>query len=204
MIARRILPLLLALLMLPAMAGCKQEYGKVMQGRVVEFDKDKKQVTFVTEIAHDWKNPRYKGLPPVTMTLPVDPMEMGPEPKAGGRIELDVAGNKFIIYDKATQAFKDVSFTLVDTLKGVEGDHPLLTDAATGQPKKFPLVDKEKKTITVYSKRQKVLTTVQVADEYLSLPVSTWDAGDEVRIYYLEEGKAQRFMNMSKTDIFKK
>jgi hypothetical protein len=201
--ARRILPLLLALLALPALFGCK-EYGKVMQGRVVEYNKEKKQVVFVTEVAHDWKNPRYKGLPPVTMTLPADPLEMGPEPKAGGRIELDVPGNRFIIFDKATQNFKDVPFTLVDSLKNVEGEHPLLMDSATGQPKKFPLVDKEKKTITVYSKRQKVLTTVQVADEFLSLPVSTWDAGDEVRIYYLEEGKAQRFMNMSKTDIFKK
>lgn len=203
MIARRILPLLVALLVLPALFGCK-EYGKVMQGRVVEFDKEKQQVTFITEVAHDWKNPRYKGLPPVTMTMPTDPMEMGPEPKAGGRIELDMSSSRFIVYDKATQGFKDVPFTLVDSLKGVEGDHPLLVDAASGQPKKFPVVDKEKKTITVYSKRQKVLTTVQVADEFLSLPVSTWDAGDEVRIYYLEEGKAQRFMNMSKTDIYKK
>lgn len=204
MIGRRFLPILLALLLLPALAGCKQEYGKVIQGRVVEFDKDKRQITFVTEIAHDWRNPRYKGLPPVSMTLPTDPAEMGPEPKAGGRIELDMAGNKFIIYDKAAQGFKDVPFTLVDSLKGVESDHPLLMDAATGKPKKFPVVDKEKKTITVYSKRQKLLTVAQVADEYLSLPASTWDAGDEVRIYYLEEGKAQRFMNMSKTDIFKK
>lgn len=204
MIGRRYLPILLALLLLPALAGCKQEYGKVIQGRVVEFDKGKRQITFVTEIAHDWKNPRYKGLPPVTMTLPVDPAEMGPEPKAGGRIELDLAGNKFIIYDKATQGFKDVPFTLVDSLKGVEGEHPLLMDAASGQPKKFPVVDKEKKTITVYSKRQKLLTVAQVADEYLALPVSTWDAGDEIRGYYLEEGKIQRFMNMSKTDIFKK
>jgi hypothetical protein len=204
MIGRRFLPILLALLLLPALAGCKQEYGKVIQGRVVEFDKDKRQITFVTEVAHDWKNPRYKGLPPVSMTLPADPAEMGPEPKAGGRIELDLAGNKFIIYDKATQAFKDVPFTLVDSLKGVEGEHPLLMDAASGQPKKFPVVDKEKKTITVYSKRQKLLTVAQVADEYLALPVSTWDAGDEIRAYYLVEGKIQRFMNMTKTDIFKK
>ena len=203
MTARRILPILLALLVLPALVGC-QEYGKVMQGRVVEYDKDKKQVVFITEVAHDWKNPRYKGLPPVTMAMPTDPMEMGPEPKAGGRIELDMQGSKFIIYDKATLGFKDVPFTLVDSLKNVEGEHPLLVDSATGQAKKFPVVDKEKKTITVYSKRLKVLTTVQVADEFISLPVSTWDAGDEVRIYYVQDGKAQRFMNMSKTDIFKK
>jgi len=203
MSARRILPVLLGLFLLPALVGC-QEYGKVLQGRVVEYDKGKRQITFITEVSHDWKNPRYKGLPPVTMTLPTDPEEMGPEPKAGGRIELDVPGSKFIIYDKASQGFKDVPFTLVDSLKNVEGDHPLLMDAASGQPKKFPVVDKEKKTITVYSKRQKLLTVAQVADEYLNLPVSTWDAGDEIRAYYLQEGKIQRFMNMSKTDIFKK
>jgi hypothetical protein len=89
-------------------------------------------------------------------------------------------------------------------LKDVEGDHPLLMDPVSGKPKKFPVVDKEKKTITVYSKRQKLLTVAQVADEYLGLPASTWDAGDEVRVYYLEQGKIQRFMNMSKTDIYKR
>ena len=41
-------------------------------------------------------------------------------------------------------------------------------------------------------------------DEYIGLPEATWDAGDEVRIYYKEEGKSLRFMNVSQTDIFKK
>ena len=35
-------------------------------------------------------------------------------------------------------------------------------------------------------------------------PDETWDAGDEARVYYKEEGKALRFMNISKTNIFKK
>ena len=72
------------------------------------------------------------------------------------------------------------------------------------KPKKFPVVDREKKTITVYSKRQQILTTLTLPEEYFALPDYTWDAGDEVRIYYKEEGKAQRFMNITKTDIFKK
>ena len=59
------------------------------------------------------------------------------------------------------------------------------------------MVDKDKKTITIYSGRQKILETISVPEEYLSLPPSTWDAGDEVRIYYKEEGKALRFMNIS-------
>ena len=42
--------------------------------------------------------------------------------------------------------------------------------------------------------------------EYLELPPSTWEAGDECRIYYKENAKHQalRFMNVSKTNIFKK
>jgi hypothetical protein len=48
------------------------------------------------------------------------------------------------------------------------------------------------------------LTTFSVPDEYFALPVGAWDAGDEVRIYYKEAGKARRLMNITKTDIFKK
>ncbi len=72
------------------------------------------------------------------------------------------------------------------------------------QGKSFPVIDKGKKTITIYSGRQKILETISVPEEYLDLPPSTWDAGDEVRIYYKQEGKALRFMNISRTDIFKK
>jgi len=36
------------------------------------------------------------------------------------------------------------------------------------------------------------------------MPADTWDSGDDIRIYYKEEGKASRLMNVSKTDIFKK
>jgi hypothetical protein len=49
-----------------------------------------------------------------------------------------------------------------------------------------------------------MLTTFTVPDRYFALPEKTWDAGDEVRVYYKEEGKALRFMNVSRTDIFKK
>ena len=49
-----------------------------------------------------------------------------------------------------------------------------------------------------------MLVTFSVPEEYMSWPDSTWDAGDEVRVYYKEDGKSLRFMNISKTDIFKK
>jgi hypothetical protein len=77
-------------------------------------------------------------------------------------------------------------------------DDPLVKD------KKLPAVDKDKKTITIYSGRQKLYVVVQVGDEFMKYPDAEWDAGDEVRIYYKEDGKALRFMNISKTDIFKK
>ena len=36
------------------------------------------------------------------------------------------------------------------------------------------------------------------------MPDRTWEAGDEIRIYSKEKGKAVRLMNISKTDIYRK
>jgi hypothetical protein len=58
--------------------------------------------------------------------------------------------------------------------------------------------------VTIYSGRQKLYAVIALPEEYMDRPASTWDAGDEVRIYYKEPGKALRLMNVSKTDIFKK
>jgi hypothetical protein len=87
---------------------------------------------------------------------------------------------------------------MIDNKEGIERDNALVKD------KKFPAVDREKKTISIYSARQKTLTVLSVPDEYYALPDKTWDAGDEVRVYYKQDGVALRFMNISKTDIFKK
>ena len=185
-----ILPLILAY-------GCG-ELGKVDQGRVIEFDKAKGTVTLIRDIKGDSKNPDYSHLPPVVYQIPKDPAEMGPEPKAGLRMKLDTQAKQIIIFDPASQNFKKIDYTLIDQKEAVEGENPLVKD------KKFPLVDKEKKAITVYSKRQNLLTTFSVPDEYFALPAGAWDAGDEVRIYYKETGKARRLMNISKTNIYKK
>ncbi len=66
------------------------------------------------------------------------------------------------------------------------------------------MVDREKKTITIYSGRQKTYTVFSLPDEYFAYPDSTWDAGDEVRVYNKEAGKSLRLMNISKTDIFRR
>jgi hypothetical protein len=130
-------------------------------------------------------------------------MEMGPEPKPGGRMKLDTAKKHIIIFDPTVQNFKTIEYMLVEQKDNVEKEDPLVYDKAEKKAKKFPAVNKDKKTISIYSGRQKILVTFSLPDEYFNLPDSTWDAGDEVRIYYKEEGKAQRCMNISKTDIFR-
>jgi len=188
---------LLVSLPLVFLFGCTEE-GKVDQGRVVAFDKDKQLVTIIRDKKMDTLNPEYSFLPPLVYALPQDPAETGPLPKAGGRMKLDATKNQITIFDSKTQNFKIIDFKPVEKKEGVERQDPLL------EGKKFPLVDKQNKTITIYSSRQKILETISIPEEYFALPESTWDAGDEVRIYYKQDGKAFRFMNISQTDIFKK
>lgn len=197
--------LLTVLLILPLalMVGCG-EYGKVDQGRVIGFDKDKKTVTLIQDMKAEPQNPDYSNLPPHTYSLPTDPHEMGADPKVGMRMKLDSKNKQIVIFDQASQNFKTISYTLINHKENVTYEDPLVYDAAAGKAKKFPAIDRDKKTISIYSARQKLFETFSLPDEYFSLPDETWDAGDEVRIYYLEPGKAARFMNISKTDIFKK
>jgi hypothetical protein len=176
--------------------GCGEQ-GKVDQGRVIAFDKAKETVTFIIDVKHDTANPDYSGAP-VTFALPKVPSERGEDPKAGLRMKLDTKTREITIYDAATKSMKKITYTLIDQKENVAKSSPLVAD------KKFPIVDQGKKAITIYSGRQKILTTFSVPDEYLSLPENTWEAGDEVRVYYKEPGKALRFMNITRTDIFKK
>ncbi|MBM4146504.1 MAG: DUF4881 domain-containing protein [Nitrospira sp.] len=195
--------IVLIILPLALVLGCG-ELGKVDQGRVIEYDKEKNTVTMIQDKKADPGKPDYNTLPPHTYSLPSDPMEMGPEPKAGYRMKLDTKNNQIVIFDPATQGFLTIDYKLVDQKENVDAKDPLVYDKAADKSKKFPVIDKEKKTITVYSKRQKIYTVFSPPDEYFARPDKTWDAGDEVRLYYKEEGKARRFMNISKTDIFKK
>jgi hypothetical protein len=176
--------------------GCG-DLGKVDQGRVIAFDKDKATVTFINDVKHDPANPDYSGAP-MTFALPKEPADRGEDPKAGKRMKLDAKTREIVIYDTGTQSTKKITYTLIDQKEKVGKDDPLVKD------KKFPLVEKDKKAITIYSGRQKLLTTFSLPEEYFALPDDTWEAGDEVRVYYKEPGKALRFMNITRTDIFKK
>ena len=195
--------MMIMVLPLVLVVGCG-EYGKVDQGRVIKFDKEKGTVTLIQDIKAEPSAPDYSNLPPHTYELPKDPHEMGPDPKAGARMKLDTKNRQIVIFDNASQNFKTLDYTLIDQKENVAKEDPLVFDKTEGKAKKFPLVDRDKKTITVYSGRQKILTTFSLPDEYFSLPDNTWEAGEEVRIYYKEAGKARRFMNVSKTDIYKK
>jgi len=176
--------------------GCGEQ-GKVDQGRVIAFDKDKETVTLINDVKHDAANPDYSGAP-VTFALPKDPAERGEDPKPGLRMKLDTKTREIVIYDMLTKGMAKITYTLIDQKENVGKNSPLVVD------KKFPIVDKDKKAITVYSGRQKLLVTFSVPEEFFALPDNTWEAGDEVRIYYKEPGKAARFMNITRTDIFKK
>ena len=200
---RKKISLFTILTVLSSVLACG-ELGKVDQGRVIAFDREKGTVTIIRDKESDPKNPDYSYLPPITYELPKDPKEMGPEPKVGKRMKLDNKKNQIIIFDTATQNFKTIAYKLIEERENVGKEDPLIYDKQADKPKNFPVIDRGKKTITVYSKRQKILTTFSLPDEYFALPDNTWDTGDEVRIYYKEEGKARRFMNVSKTDIFKK
>lgn len=198
----RLIIAMLLILPLGFLAGC--EYGKVDQGRVVKLDKEKGTVTLIRDAANDSQNPDYTHLPAITYTLPKDPAEMGPEPKVGLRMKLDTKKHEITIFDPVSQKFQTIAYTLIDQKENVGRRDPAVYDEAQGKMKKFPAINKEKKTITIYSDRQHILTTFSLPDEAFGRPETTWDAGDEARIYYKEEGKAIRFMNVSKTDIYKK
>jgi hypothetical protein len=186
-----------ALLPLALVLGCG-ELGKVDQGRVIAYDKAKGIVTLIQDKKAEPGKPDYNTLPPHTYLQPQDPDEMGQEPKAGLRMKLDMDKKVITIYDPESKGFKDITFDIVEQKMGVGKEDPLVAG------KKLPAVDKEKKTLTIYSGRQKLYAVITLPEEYIDRPASTWDAGDEVRIYYKEPGKALRLMNISKTDIFKK
>jgi hypothetical protein len=190
---------LLVTLSLLFLVGCGQEFGKVNQGRVIEFDQAAGVVTYIRDTNYQEPGkPVYELLPPVQVRIPVDKNEMGPVPEAGKRMKLDTEKRQIVIFDAQSQGFRTIDYTLIDQAENVQRGDARVANI------KFPVVDREKKTVTVYSSRQKVMTTFSVPDEYFALPDNIWKAGDEIRYYYKDPDQALRMMNITKTDIFKK
>jgi hypothetical protein len=188
---------LLAVLAGALILGCGEQ-GKVEQGRAIAADKTKKTVTLILDVKHELGKPVYDQLPPTTVALPENPDEMGPMPKAGKLMSVNPDKKEIVIYDDATKNFKTIVYVPIEVKKGVALRDPLVAG------KKFPVVDREKKTITVYDKRNRLITTFQLPEEYFQMPDNTFGFGDEVRIYAKVPGKAARLMNVSETDIYKK
>ncbi len=178
-----------------SLAAC--DFGQVEQGRCVAYNPDSKTFVLVLDVKHDVVNPSYTG-GVVTYTMPADPAEIGPEPVPGGRVMIDHEKSEVILYKDGKLENVPVQFT--DVQKGIKASNPKVKGV------KYPIVNKEEGTVTEYSRRMQEIVTFKVPAEYLDLPATTWEAGDECRIYYKENAKHQalRFMNVSKTNIFKK
>jgi hypothetical protein len=177
------------------LAGCGN-FGKVDQGRVVEYDRARGLATLIRD-SNDKEpgKPKYDVLPPIIVRIPANPHEMGPVPEPGRLMRLDRESRQAILFDPAGQTFKSVPY------REIERHENVFRDDARVARSRFPVVNREKKTITVYLRSQRELVTFSVADEYLALPDSTLKTGDEVRYYYKDPAQALRLMNLTKSDL---
>ena len=201
---RKILPLLLVLIGL-SLTGCG-EYGKVEQGRTVAFDKTTTPPTawIIQDSGIDDKHPQYTVLPAHPFQAPLDAGEMGAEPFAALRVKLDVENKIITMYNPESKQFDKLPFDLIENHENVSvrRQHPLVYDSTTGKARKFPVINEAERTITIYSVRQQILSTIKLSEaDFGKYQGEQWDAGDEVRVYYKEPGKALRFMNVTKTDF---
>lgn len=148
-----------------------------VMGRCVAFDKDKGTISIIKDVKNDKANPDFQ-LPPVSFALPSGAEAV----KAGKRIKLDLKENKLKYFDDASASFKTLDFTLVEKKDGIEPEDALVAN------KKFPAIDKEKKTVTIYSKRQKALTVISMGADALALSEKVYDSGDDLKLT-VEGGK---------------
>ncbi|MDL2267300.1 DUF4881 domain-containing protein [Desulfovibrio sp. OttesenSCG-928-G15] len=204
---RKILPMLLVLVAL-SLTACG-DYGKVEQGRTVKYDTTTTPATawIIKDNGIVDKKPEYTVLPAHPFQVPTDPREMGAEPFAALRVKLDLDKKEITMYNLESQKFDVLPFELIENHENVSvrRKHPLVFDEATGKARKFPQINEEENTIVIYSRRQETLSTIKLsAEDFARYKGDEWDAGDEVRIYYKEEGKALRFMNVTKTDFTKR
>jgi len=195
-IGKSVLTLLLACAPLLFTLGCT-DAGKVEQGRVIAFDKQTGVVTIIRDSAPKADKPQYDLLPPFSVKIPADPHEMGPEPAAGKRLLFDTGSKKIVFFDAAAGSIKTVFYTPLLEAANVSKDDPRVKGM------QFPVIDRQNKSITIYSSRDRKLVKFTLADEYFALPDDTWKAGDDVRYYYKQPGQALRMMNVAMTDLTK-
>ncbi len=173
-------------------------FGQVNQGQVIEYDRAKGVLTLIEDTNfRDTANPKFDRLPPVTVRIPADPHEMGPQPEAGRLLDVNLEQRVLVIFDPAAAALRAIPFTLVESLESVFRDDPRVRGV------RFPIIDRTRRTVQFYVARRRLLVTASLADEYLSMADDAFRIGDEVRYYYKNPMQALRLMNVSKTDIGK-
>lgn len=183
------------------------DFGDVEQGRAVAFDKDKMEVTFIKDSGTDDAHPEYRVLPPMTMKMPADPKEIGPWPVVGLRMKLDLDAKTIIMFNPGKESFETIAVEVVSKDENVDArkQHPLVFDSTTGEMRKFPVINNEEKTVTIYSARQKIVSTLRLsAEDFDKYHENDWLAGDEVRVYFKDPTQMLRFMNVTKTDPSKR
>ncbi len=176
------------------LCGCGG-FGHVEQGRVVECDRTKGLLTVVLDSnAQPHGNPRYDRLPAAAVRVPSDPAEMGPAPQAGKLLAIDPDRRQIVTYDAGR--LKTISYIPLEEARNIRAGDPRLR-------MRFPVLDRDKGTITLYEPHQRLLLTLSASGEQLALPEATWSAGDEIRYYYKKPGQAIRLMNITRTDLGK-
>jgi len=171
--------------------GCA-DYGSVEQGRVISYNKKTGQVTLIRDSTDGKKSQAvYDGLPPISVKSPQDPEEMGPEPQAGKLMQVDLKNHVITIYDTAANQFRTIPYTPLEERHNVA--------KGTG----LPIVDKGKRTISLYWREEKTVVTFVATDEMLAMPADSWKGGDIVRYYFKDPAQALRMMNVTRTDLNK-
>ena len=178
-------------------AGCTR-FGQVNQGRVVAYDKARGVVTLISDSNYrDPAHPRFDVLPAVSVRVPSDRREMGPEPASGCLMRLDWQNAQATYYHAASGSLRTAVFTPVDRRQ------PIPPDDSRVKGRRFPVYDRAAKTITVYSPSERALVVLSVSPELTALPEETWRVGDDVRYYYKDPAQALRLMNVTRTDLDK-
>jgi hypothetical protein len=141
-IRRRVWTLLLACAPALFTLGCS-DLGKVDQGRVIAFDKEKGLVTVIRDSAPTTNKPQYDRLPPFTIKVPANPNEMGPAPAAGKRLLFDTDNKQLVVFDAIAGSIKTITYTPLLEAPNVAKDDPRVKGI------QFPIVDRRNKAITI-------------------------------------------------------
>ena len=182
---------------LAAFTGCGK-FGRVNQGQVIDYNPASGLVTLIGDSNYrDPAHPRFDILPPVTIHIPDDRAEMGPDPEPGKTLLLDWRNHRIVFFDAAGQSIRAASYVVISEQDGVQPNDARVSKTT------YPIVDRGRKTITSYFPRYRKLLVFSVPAADFDLPDDTWKMGDEIRYYYKNPRLALRLMNVSKTDLDK-